>query len=97
MNHGISWRTEFPVIDAFASDDGYTLTLVVGTCGREPELRLLREGSETVEVSVASTRTFGGSGTGDCQDSVQVELSNPLKDRTVIDAATGENVPMRSQ
>lgn len=89
---GVSWRTEFPVVRALVSDDGKELTLVVNTCGAEPVLGVLREGSDTIEVSVISTRTFGGTGGDDCQDAVETELRDALRDREMIDTTSGSEI-----
>lgn len=88
LTRGFSSRDQVPVTDAFLFEQD-RLTLVVDTCGREPELDLLREQDEVVEVAVVSTRTFGGSGGGDCQDSVEVRLQAPLGERSLVDATTG--------
>lgn len=87
MTRGFSYRDRVSVTEAFLTADDH-LTLLVGTCGGEPELDLLKELDESVQVAVVSTRTVGGSG-GDCLDTVDVRLVQPLGDRALIDAATG--------
>lgn len=91
VTRGVSWRDRFPVVRAILSEPDH-LILMVDTCGENPELDLLREQAEVVEVAVVSTRTFGGSGSGDCLDPVDVQLQAPLGDRRLVDATTGDEV-----
>jgi len=91
VTRGVSWRDRFPITGAWLSEPDH-LRLVVNTCGGNPELDLLREQTEVVEVAVVSTRTFGGPGGGDCQDLVEVQLQAPLGDRRLVDATTGDEV-----
>lgn len=91
LTRGVSWRDQVPVTRAILSAED-SLTLVVNTCGGEPALDLLREQNETVEVAVVSTRTFGGSGGEDCQDTIEVKLQAPLGDRNLVDGATGDDL-----
>lgn len=69
-----------------------SLTLVVNTCGGDPAIDLLREQNETVEVAVVSTRTFGGPGGEDCQDTIEAQLKAPPGDRNLVDATTGDDL-----
>ena len=91
LTRGVSWRDKVPVSEAFLTEQNH-LTLLVDTCGGEPELDLLREENDVVELAVVSTRTFGGSGGGDCQDPVEVRLQAPLGERSLVDATTGDDL-----
>lgn len=90
LARGISWRAPAPILGATLSAPD-RLVLIVGTCGGEPELDVLREQDAAVEVTVVSTRRFGGAGE-DCRDPLEVTLEAPLGDRHLVDATTGENV-----
>ena len=67
------------------------LVLTVDSCNGAPEVPLLQENDQEVRVKViaSSTPLRGGN---DCQDLVEVQLQDPLRDRTVIDVHTGETV-----
>lgn len=90
LTRGFSWRDQVPITGAVLTEPDH-LMLLVGTCGGEPELDLLREQDELVEVAVVSTRKIGGSG-NDCLDPVEVRLQAPLGDRRLVDATTGDDV-----
>lgn len=91
VTRGVSWRARFPITRAWLSEPDH-LRLVVNTCGGHPELDLLREQTQVVVVAVVSTRTFGGPGGMDCQDLVEVQLQEPLGDRRLVDATTGDEI-----
>lgn len=57
LTRGVSWRDRAPITQAVLLEQG-VLALVVDTCGAEPELDLLDEQEEAVEVAVVSTRTI---------------------------------------
>lgn len=71
--------------------------MLVDTCLANPELDLLSEHDDRVEVAVVSTRTFGGSGADDCLDVVHVVLQEPLGDRPVLDVTSGNEVAVRDR
>lgn len=73
LTRGVSWRDRVPIARVVLLDQDL-LALMVNTCGDEPELDLLDEQDTRVEVAVVSTRTLGGPGSGDCQDTVEVRL-----------------------
>lgn len=77
------WRAGVDVIDAeLRSAD--TLMLAVASCHGEPEVAFLRETDEHVEIAVVSSTTplFGGD---DCQDLIEVQLTEPLGTRKLFD------------
>lgn len=94
MQRGVSWRDQVEIVDAIQPEPN-RLELFVDTCGAEPELELLREDSQRVEVAVVSTHTFGGSGGSDCLDVVSIRLQEPLADRPLIDNTSGNEVMVR--
>jgi hypothetical protein len=89
---GGTWRTEVSVIEADLRSAN-RLALIVDSCNGDPEVSVLRETDQHVQVEVvASSTPFQGG--DDCLDVVEVELQEPLKDRTVIDLHSGEEVPV---
>lgn len=95
LTRGVSWRDRVPIPHAELREPDLLL-LVVNTCGAEPELDLLDEQEESVEVAVVSTRTIGGPGSGDCLDAVEVRLQAPLGDRSLIDVTSGDELTLDS-
>lgn len=95
MTGGFSWRDRIPVVDASITDQ--ELLLVVDTCGGDPEIDLLEERDDVVNVAVISTRRFGGPGGMDCLDDVKVRLQDPLDDRPLVDVTTGDEVPVEGR
>ncbi len=89
---GVTWRGPVPVFAA-ESRQPDRLALIVDSCQANPEVSLLRESSKKVEVEVIATKTFRLRGGGnDCQDLVEVQLREPLGDRTVVDLHSGKAV-----
>ena len=89
---GVTWRGPVPVVAA-ESRQPDRLALIVASCQANPEVSLLRESSKKVEVEVIATKTFRLRGGGnDCQDLVEVQLQEPLGDRTVVDLHSGKVV-----
>lgn len=89
---GVTWRGPVPVLAA-ESRQPDRLALIVDSCQANPEVSLLRESSKKVEVEVIATKTFRLRGGGnDCQDLVEVQLQEPLGDRTVVDLHSGKAV-----
>ena len=77
------------ITNYIVSDEG-SLSVIVNTCHGDPVVSALVETTDEVKVAVTSTKTNGA---GDaCLDSVDVDLSAPLGDRTVIDASDGHQV-----
>ncbi len=69
------------------------LTLIVGSCNKDPEVSLLRETDTEVRVKV--TAFFSPSlVVDDCLDIVEVRLQEPLGDRVLVDEHTGQLVPV---
>ncbi|GAB2466869.1 hypothetical protein [Xylanimonas ulmi] len=91
LTRGVSWRDRAPITQAVLLEQDL-LALVVDTCGAEPEVDLLDEQEEAVQVAVISTRTIGGPGSGDCLDVVEVRLQAPLGDRPLIDVTSGDQI-----
>ena len=72
----------------------YGLSLGVGSCLGGPEVTLLRETDDDVQVKVvAFTRPFHGGRA--CAEGVAVRLQEPLGDRIVVDGHTGQRVNLR--
>lgn len=91
---GGAWRGEVSVREAeLRSPD--RLTLFVASCNECPEVSLLRETDDDVQVKVVafSTPFLGGD---DCRDPVEVKLRQPLGDRVVVDKHTGQVVNVRT-
>lgn len=87
---GFTLRGEVSVIEAeLRSTD--RLALVVDSCEGDPEVSLLRETGEDVQVEVVASAAYFRGG-GDCLDVVEVQLREPLGNRIVIDLHTGESV-----
>ena len=72
------------------------LELIVGSCNAAPEVLRLLESDADVQVKVVVThpRLIAMSGR-DCQDVVEVQLSDPLGDRVIVDRHTGQTVRVR--
>lgn len=71
------------------ADDGPVLQVMVESCQGDPEISAVEEADTEVRVAMIST-TYVSFGTEVCRDSVIVELDEPLGDRAVIDALTGQ-------
>lgn len=85
-----TWRSEVKVIEAeLRAPD--RLALVVASCSGDPEVSLLRETDQHVQVEVVASSTPFRSG-DDCQDVVEVPLQEPLGDRVVVDMHSGKSV-----
>ena len=68
------------------------LMLIVDSCHKAPGVSILRETDVDVQVKVvASSHPFFRGG-DDCQDTVGVQLREPLRDRVVVDMHTGQSV-----
>lgn len=78
------------ITEALVLGGGRTLRLGVATCQAQAEVTQLVESADAVTVQVSVT---GGSSERDCLDSVEVPLADPLGDRDLLDATTGEPVP----
>ena len=68
------------------------LELVVASCNENPEVSLLRETEDDVQVRVIADYDFFAQSGDDCQDIVEVQLQDPLGDRVVIDERSGQQV-----
>lgn len=93
-NVAVSWRQRVPAVEAVFNGEAAwesqdVLVLLVGSCNAGARLEHLTESSERVEVAVSARRTFGGEGGGDCLDSVEVMLDEPLGARTLVDLTSG--------
>jgi hypothetical protein len=64
-----------------------TLDLTIPSCFGDPELTNLDEDDEIVRVEVVTTILDEGPA---CADVLRVELDDPLGDRQVVDATSGE-------
>jgi hypothetical protein len=91
---GVTWLAPVRVVAAEVRQPDL-LALIVDSCQANPELSMLRVSGHEVEVEVIAIKTFRlTGGGGDCQDVVEVQLPEPLGDRTVVDLHSGETVPV---
>lgn len=65
--------------------DGW-LTLIVGSCDGDPEVEHLEETNTEVRVAVSATRYYGAG--GDCRDTLEAQLRDPLGERVIVDLVT---------
>ena len=91
------WRSEVSVVEGRVfKSDLYSLDrliLTVDSCGGNPRLSHREESDFEVWVKVvASSTPFRRSGGCEGQDSVEVHLREPLRDRVVIDLHAGQVV-----
>ena len=71
------------------------LIFIVASCNKDPEMSLLRE--TDVDVRVRVTAFFAPSlSDQDCQDSLEVQLQEPIGDRLLVDDHTGQLVSVRA-
>ena len=87
---GGAWRGGVDIMEAGWIDSN-TLELRVASCNGNPSLsiRHQEDGSVRLRVVAFSTPLKGGD---DCQDSIEIYLSEPFKDRLVIDDHTNRVV-----
>lgn len=91
---GCQGTTTVPITSVYGEPSSTSLELSVGSC-HAPLKADLDEKAGAVMVTVE--REDGGEdSSGDCQDSLSVELSNPLADRTVVDASSGQPVEVQA-
>jgi hypothetical protein len=76
-------------IEGWSWNGGATVSVVVPTCDGNPDA-VVEEMSETVIVTVTSTRTNPCNGDF---DQLTVTLDSPLEGRTVIDGTTAREAP----
>jgi hypothetical protein len=76
------------IVDAYGLPDSSSLELSIDTCGATVKSVDVEETAEEVRISV---ETEGGEGP-ECLDSTVAELDEPLGDRRVVDASTGNEV-----
>lgn len=85
--------TRGPVAVTEASiSDGTRLGLGLPSCNGEPEVTRLEENTREVRIEVVSTVHPDGDA---CADSIEIQLADALRDRPVIDLATGDRVEVR--
>jgi hypothetical protein len=86
---GCTDRDPRPVTEVqHVTGDRRTLIVSVGSCNGDPSVTA----SETADrVALSAT---GGDTSDDCLDGAEVTLDEPLGDRVVIDAMTGDQVPI---
>lgn len=76
---------------AYGAPDSRLLELAIDSCNQDPQATV-EESTSEVRVTVSLSGVDAGLA---CQDSVKVELSAPLAGRRVIDAVSGEAVPVQ--
>ena len=77
-------------MSVFGSADSTRLNVGVSTCNAEPVVTATETSSEVRLVVHIRTRQSGT----ECLDGAFVDLSEPLGDRAVIDAETGETLEL---
>lgn len=87
---GLTVRNAVDIVEAEIRVDG-SLVIVVDSCNGDPAAAVIKEDGQQVQVEVvASSTAFGGG--DDCLDAVEVALQEPLGERSLIDAHTGDQV-----
>lgn len=76
-------------IDSALAEGPSSIQLGVRSCHGDPEVTVLVETADRVEVEVTST-TYRES--DDCLDSLVVDLAAPLGTRELVDATSGDTV-----
>ena len=76
------------ITEVRGAHDSMRLVLTADTCNAHPSASV-EESTTEVRVLLRASRSWGDA---DCEDSVVVTLATPLGPRTVVDAATGEQV-----
>lgn len=64
------------------------LVFTVPSCNGDPELTDLDESTDEVRVEITTTQVVRGAAAM-CLDSLDIELTEPLGDRTVVDVTSG--------
>lgn len=82
-------RGPTPLGDQYYVVDETTVGVEVQSCNGEPELREVQETDTEIRIEVVATTYREGD---DCQDSITVELGDPLGDRAVIDMTTDDRL-----
>ncbi len=86
------WGRTRPTAVVSATRVGSTgLLLQTATCSAHLEVTTLEETASTVTVEVAAT---GGTHGSECGDGVDVTLASALGERRLVDATTGEPIPI---
>lgn len=91
LTGSIAVRGEVAILEADPRPQAQ-LFVVVAACGSQPHVTTLEETAGSVRVGVSIWRHFRTGG-DDCADSIVIDLNEPLGQRTVIDASTGQPVP----
>ena len=90
LNGSVALRSEVAISGAERVSQTQ-LRVFVDSCESQPHLTTLDETPTAISIGISIWRHFR-SGAGDCLDSLTVYLTDPLGQRTVIDAHTGEPV-----
>jgi hypothetical protein len=80
---------EAPIHSVEVYPDG-SLILIVGSCNGDPEIEHLEETGTEVRVAVSATEYYGGG--GDCLDTLEAQLEDPLGERVIVDLVTDQPV-----
>lgn len=81
---------ESSIYEARVSPDGMVIFLVVGACNADLEVEV-HENRDAVGVRVKVSNAWDG----DCAGGVHFRLSEPLGGRLLVDASTGDIIPVR--
>ena len=84
-----SGRQAVAIDDVVLSGDAQTISFTTGTCDRN-EAASVEETARTVTIHATADRAFDGG--EDCDAILSVTLREPLGQRLVVDAASGERV-----
>lgn len=83
-------RAPVKVVDASATDGGREVRLAVNTCGGDPDVEVVSQGSDEVVISVISDVQTGEGPA--CLDAVSLRLQAPIADRDLRNVATGRRI-----
>ncbi len=89
--HDYTWRSEVKILGA-SLQTADAVFVNVAACNADPKILFVRETDSDVRISIkASSWPFRG-GADDCDDSIVVQLQDPLGHRQLIDNKTGKSV-----
>ncbi|MGH1491805.1 MAG: hypothetical protein ACRBK7_20850 [Acidimicrobiales bacterium] len=72
--------------------DPATFEVIVDSCNGDPQLVDLDESTDEVRIRVVSWHPGYFDGGDDCLDQLEVTLTEPLGDRRLVDASSGDEI-----
>lgn len=91
---GCQGTTSVPINAVYGESESANLELAVGSCDAHLKATL-DESASAVRIRVEKEDDSEDSG-GDCQDSINVELSTPLAGRKVVDDSSDQTVEVQA-